>query len=243
MRAFMTFALVLLTSLTAQPATFEEANQLYEQGRYADARASYESLQKEGRVSANLFYNLGNTEYRLNERGRAALEYERALALEPDHPEARTNLELVRKQTGARLLPASVRERFVLPWSSGAYSVLTALALWAAIFAGAGIVFFRQRDSFTYWGLAITGMLAGGYGAFALSWHASQRSLAIVLEPEVTARVAAADRAAAVEPLPAGSRVRVLRERGAWVYCALPGAGRGWLPRKSIETLQPGAAS
>jgi hypothetical protein len=41
------------------------------------------------------------------------------------------------------------------------------------------------------------------------------------------------------EALPAGSQVRVLSERGEWVYCELPGMGRGWIPDGAVERVRP----
>src|SRR4051812_5099259 len=94
---------LILLAMTANAATFEEANQLYEKGKFEHARAAYETVAASGGRTANLFFNLGNAEYRLGHAGRAALDYERALALDPAHPEARMNLNLVREQSGARL--------------------------------------------------------------------------------------------------------------------------------------------
>src|SRR5262245_33914426 len=39
---------------------FEEANKLYEQGRYPDAAKAYAELVKVGQVSSALYFNLGN---------------------------------------------------------------------------------------------------------------------------------------------------------------------------------------
>ena len=67
---------------------------------------------------------------------------------------------------------------------------------------------------------------------------AVSNNVAIVTAKETAARLAPADRASVAEPLPAGSRVRVLSERGDWIYCALPGGGRGWIPETQIERVR-----
>ena len=33
--------------------------------------------------------------------------------------------------------------------------------------------------------------------------------------------------------------VRVLSERGEWIYCELPGQGRGWIPDGAVERVRP----
>ena len=52
-------------------------------------------------MNSALFYNLANAQYRLGNLGQAILNYERALALEPRHPEAAANLRLVRDKARA----------------------------------------------------------------------------------------------------------------------------------------------
>lgn len=55
------------------------------------------ALEKDG-PSSDLYYNLGNTYYRLNDAGHAVICYERALRYNPANKEARTNLAFVRRQ-------------------------------------------------------------------------------------------------------------------------------------------------
>jgi hypothetical protein len=34
--------------------------------------------------------------------------------------------------------------------------------------------------------------------------------------------------------------VQILRERGEWLYCMLPGQKPGWLPRPAVERVRLG---
>ena len=83
--------------------SFDAANKLYEAGQFAQAQEAYTQLAKEGPLSANLYYNRGNAEWKQGNGGAAVADYERALALEPSHPEARANLDFAREQTGAQI--------------------------------------------------------------------------------------------------------------------------------------------
>lgn len=51
-------------------------------------------IQQQG-ASAKLYYNLGNSYYRLGEMGNAILAYERALRLDPSDDDVRNNLAFV----------------------------------------------------------------------------------------------------------------------------------------------------
>ena len=63
----------------------EQANKAYSEDKFIEALKLYEeAVAKEG-VSTELYYNIGNTYYRLGSKGKAILYYERALALDPSN--------------------------------------------------------------------------------------------------------------------------------------------------------------
>jgi hypothetical protein len=157
--------------------------------------------------------------------------------LEPSHPEATANLALVRSKTGALLIEPASLDRFVPPWPAAIFPVLAAVAGWLALFSLV-LLFMKGRDANgLVWLVFFVALALGGWAGVVMVAENSDRALAIVLEAEITARTAPAELAATVEPLPAGSQVRVLSERGEWTYCELPGDRRGWLPTSSIERL------
>ncbi|HEY2341689.1 MAG TPA: tetratricopeptide repeat protein [Chthoniobacteraceae bacterium] len=217
---------------------FDAANQLYDQGRFTEAKQQYEKLATSGSASANLYFNLGNTEYRLGDRGRAILDYERALALDPRHPEARSNLQLVREKSGARVPAATSLEHAILPWPSDNYAILASIAGWLAIFSAAAMWLYKKSDHLLLWATMLASLCAAGYCGVALWQDAQQADLGIVTAKESIARLEPADRAASAETLPAGSRVRVLSEHGDWIYCELPSGIRGWLPASTMERVR-----
>jgi tetratricopeptide (TPR) repeat protein len=235
LRLLLLFLLAALP-VFAGPVAFKEATQLYEAQDYQGARERYEQLLSDGVFSANIFYDLGNTEYRLKRPGYAALAYERALMLEPRHHEAAANLALLRAQAGARSLPALPVEALLLPLPAPVYVSVAALAFWGAVLSGAALLLWRRTPGMLVL-VCVACVLVGAYAGAALWKVARDQAAAVVVVPEAVARLDAADRAGVAEALPAGSDVRVLSEHGDWIYCELPSGGRGWLPRKSIEKV------
>ena len=63
-------------------------------------------------------------------------------------------------------------------------------------------------------------------------------ALAVITAKQVEARLATADNAKSVLLLPAGSEIKILSERGDWVYAALPNDQRGWIPATSAERVR-----
>jgi hypothetical protein len=230
----------LLFSLRAFAASgdFEAANRAYDEGKFGEAKAGYEKVVEAGEWSANLFYNLGNADYRLGAVGRAILDYERALALDPSHPEAQANLALLRKQTGAHLRAPMWQDKLFPARSLDVWTLVVAAGGWLTL---AGLIFIftsRRSDKGLLWGGTLASALLCAYAAGVLWWRTPDQTMAVVVGGKTEARLAPADSAGLAEALPVGSRVRVLSERGEWVYCALPGSGRGWIPRPALERVR-----
>ena len=80
---------------------FTRANRAYEQGDYQKAAGLYRRMLEEGYESGNLYYNLGNCYYKLKQKGRAILYYEKARRLIPGDADLQTNLTYVGRGTAA----------------------------------------------------------------------------------------------------------------------------------------------
>ena len=106
--AVLLLALAVSGILQAQDPeqTFERANQLYQQNKFADARDAYESLLTNGYESGALYYNLGNAYYKLGNVARAILNYERGLRLIPNDEDLHHNLLLANLMTVDKIEPA-----------------------------------------------------------------------------------------------------------------------------------------
>lgn len=97
--------LSVLLALTVQPsrsantegnagAAYNKGIELYEKNEYRAAAAEF-SKAAEDVKSPEIYYNLGNCYYRLNEYPQARLAWERALGIDPSYSDARYNLSIV----------------------------------------------------------------------------------------------------------------------------------------------------
>ena len=105
--------LLLLLPLSAHAVTKAEADSAYTNEQYQKAAELYEQLLKQG-VSADLYYNLGNAYYRMDNMTQAVLNYERALLLSPGDGDIRFNLQMARSKTIDKIVPES--EMFFVTW-------------------------------------------------------------------------------------------------------------------------------
>lgn len=248
-RGILTFALgcawlgligLIPTTFAQADTQFVKANQEYAAGHFKEAIDHYEALVRSREWSAPLFYNLGNAYFRVKDFGRAILNYERALALEPHHPEAQANLRIVRDEGRALELSESWAERYLRFGTVNQNVIAASVAFWVGVFCMAALIFSRRRST-RIMALSIFSLSIFALLMFAIFWIENGnrgKALAIITGNEIEARLATADNANSVLALPPGSEVKIARERGDWVYAALPNNLRGWIPAKSVEKVR-----
>jgi tetratricopeptide (TPR) repeat protein len=86
--------------LLAQNQTlFEKANTLYNEGKYAEAIDNYSAILETEKHSADLYYNLANAHYKLNNIAPSIYYYEKALLLNPNDDDIKNNIAFAKNMT------------------------------------------------------------------------------------------------------------------------------------------------
>ena len=78
---------------------FEKANEFYNNGDFDSAVSLYEDILEANLHSAELYYNLGNSYYKLNKIAPSIYYYEKALLLSPRDKDVLNNLRFAQKMT------------------------------------------------------------------------------------------------------------------------------------------------
>lgn len=113
---------------TTTHVTKAEADSAYIRNDFAAAVELYESILKNDGESSDIYYNLGNSYYKMNNIAKAVLNYERALLLNPGNGDIRFNLELARSKTVDKVTPPS--EMFFVTWTQSLINTMSEKA-WA----------------------------------------------------------------------------------------------------------------
>ena len=94
------YLFLLITQVFFAQSAFDKGNALYQKGEYQQAADVFENIVKEDKQeSAEVYYNLANCYYKLNKVAPSIYNYEKALSLNPNHPEALNNLKFAKKRT------------------------------------------------------------------------------------------------------------------------------------------------
>ena len=85
---------ILVTATIAKAQSLQDAADAYSKENYSASVQIYEKMSDSIGVSPELYYNLGNSYYKLKNYPKAILNYERALLLSPGDEDIKFNLEL-----------------------------------------------------------------------------------------------------------------------------------------------------
>ncbi len=240
-----------------QLVQLEQANRAFEQaltsptpetaqGYYRQAMAGYEQLVAAGIRNARLYYNLGNTYFRLHDLGRAILYYRRGLRLEPGNRQLQANLHDARSRRTDQIDVSSQRQPTLFPqlffWSD-TLSVPTqwALALGGYYLAwGCALAHLVWRRASLRWCLAGAAFVCLVFAASTWLTQSQYTTRAgVIVAEEVVMRKGNGESYTPQLPqsLHAGTEFVVLEERGSWLAIQLDNGISGWIRRDSAMLL------
>jgi tetratricopeptide (TPR) repeat protein len=116
MRKMVFLFLILANAITAQnvDSLFVVANNFYKNGNFKKAVETYKEIESSSLVSSELYYNLGNANYKLNKVGPTIYYYEKALKINPLNDDVKNNLVFAKRLALDNIeeLPKTVFQKF-----------------------------------------------------------------------------------------------------------------------------------
>ncbi|MCB0657602.1 MAG: SH3 domain-containing protein [Saprospiraceae bacterium] len=243
--AFMLW--VIATLHASDTATLQQAAEAYQAKDFRTAANQYEALISAGYTDAGLYYNLGNCYAAMHDRGRAILNYEKALRIKPYFRDARHNLMLVSQPVEDVI--AVLPPFFLVRWLRAAanvltvtgWAVLTILLSWVVLAMLIIYIWFQDRLSRS-WSLPL-GILTLSLLLFSagLGWYRNHLqnddSVAVVMQEGSDFKYAPEENSETIHALPAGTRVELVDTIGAWYKVILTNKDEGWVEKSAVEHL------
>ncbi len=247
-RLLTILAIVLLFPLQGMSEGYKQqwrrATDSYMQKQYDSAAYYFEQVAATKPQNAEVYYNLGNTYYRLNRIALAVLNYERALRIDPSNKDAQDNLAI----TQARIthqVPHS-EEIFFMEWwkNTTSHTKATGWAI-AALITFVLIIACIWSRRFGKIGSRIPVQVPGILGfvcvvflvfAFVAAGRSVNSSGAVVMENDA-ALMNNEQKGKPTALLPEGVTVQIISERGMWVEISLPDGRTGWVQQAQISKI------
>ena len=240
-------------SLSAQitaKADFSKAlgDSAYAQGRYNDAVTIYETVIVNEGGSVELYYNLGNAFFRTNMIGKAVLNYERALRLDPTDKDTKANLEYALAMTKDEI--AEQYELFLTTWFKAVVNIMDVTS-WAVTAVVAFIIsllmlllfFFSNRPALRKSALAVVIIslfvtIFANIAASHIHAYMNDRSEAVVMREEAYLKSTPDNSGTELIKVHEGRKVKIVDDTmKEWKEVELEDGTVGWVPAVVIERI------
>lgn len=232
---------------TSHAVTKAQADSAYQQEQYQQAAQIYEQLLKRGE-SADLYYNLGNAYYRMEDITHAVLAYERALLLSPGDADVRFNLQMARSKTIDKIVPESemffvtwyrslVRLMSVDAWARTAIVALLSAMLLILVYLFAQRIWLRKVGFFGGVLFFVVFLAANIFG-FQLQQSLLHRTGAIIIRSAVPVKSTPSQNGTDLFILHEGTRVNIVDDTmKGWREIRVADGKSGWVEVKEIEVI------
>jgi len=223
---------------------FERANRNYRESQYEEAISIYEKLAEKYPKASALFYNLGNSYYRVKKLGAAILAYERALVLEPRNSDVRHNLDYSRGLLEYRIKDKRnwylrMGDKTLRHVTEREVHSLGLLVYFLFIGSCVFVLFFRRGLP---WGWVRKSLLLLTvlFSVVAVVKNMQVRVIrdAIVMTPKAEARYGPSDSDQVAFRLGEGLKVSVVDHRESWSRILLVSGESGWIRKDQIVEVQ-----
>ena len=223
------------------------ADSAYIRNDFTTAIQIYEMILRTGE-SADIYYNLGNSYYKIGDIAKAILNYERALILKPANKDIRSNLEIARAKTVDKV--TDVPELFFITWLK---SITNSMGIQSwAIIAISFFLLFIVSIYFFFFSTKIVArktffILALFFLVFCVIANISaafqrrvrlNRMNAIIISPSVTIRSTPNDNGTSLFILHEGRKVFIKDDSMKdWREIQLEDGNVGWVKKIDLEVI------
>lgn len=228
--------------------TKAQADSAYITNDFASAVYLYENILANQGESADIYYNLGNSYYKMDNIAKAIVNYEKALVLNPANGDIRFNLELAQSKTVDKVTPIS--EVFLVTWMKDLTNLMSEKG-WAKMgvitfilmLLMLALYFFSKKIAIKKIGfiaavcLLFICILANIF-ASSQKDKAQSHGSAIIMTPSITVKSTPNEGGTDLFILHEGRKVNIkdntMRE---WKEIQLEDGNAGWVPASAIEII------
>jgi tetratricopeptide (TPR) repeat protein len=249
MKKYLFLLLIIASSVVAQTSDelFNNANDLYKNENIEEAIELYKKIESQGIVSSELYYNLGNSYYKLNKVGPSIYYYEKALKINPLNEDVKNNLVFAKRLALDNIeeLPKTIFQKFNKNWlqklSYNDWAIMT------VVFSFLGsllFLFFYFSDSPSkkrFYFMTSTFSFLLLIFAFLITYNqytvTKKNKVAIVFAIKTAVRNAPTLNSEEVFTLHEGTKVIVLDRLDDWRKIKLADGKLGWIIADEIKLL------
>ena len=240
------YIILLLSNTQGLDSIFDQSNAFYTDGKYQMAIDGYQDILNSGYESAELYYNLGNAYYKLNNIPESNFFYEKARSISPTDEDILINLSYAQNLRIDKIekLPITQTQNFKINilnlLSEKGWSVLLIILAWIACVSF--VLYLSVNNSgnkrifFTQFIILMIGLIV----VFTINYEKKKlnnEKFAIIYDKEIEVWSEPNKISELKFLLHEGTKVKQVDTIQDWVNIQLENGTLGWIQSSSIKTL------
>jgi tetratricopeptide (TPR) repeat protein len=229
--------------------TFNKGNALYNEGKFQEAITTYESILANNVHSAELYYNLANSYYKLNRIAPSIFYYEKALQISPNDSDVINNLAFAQNMTIDAIdnVPEVGVSKFIkgivntFHFDTWAIISVSCIILFVVLFLAYYFAYstVKKRLSFVSSFALLVIAMATLFFAFQKQVLDKKDNPAIVFSQESDVKAEPNLRSESAFQVHEGTKVQVLESyNGTWTKVQIANGKTGWIATEDIKLLK-----
>ena len=224
-----------------------KANQQYDEGIYHKAIQNYILIIDDNVESAQLYYNLGNAYFKINDLASAILYYEKAKKINPNDDDINYNLGVANSRIVDKI--ESVPQIIFKRWWNQFYNTFSANS-WARVAIGLFIftlffaaIYLLARTRFVKKIFFVLGLIflllsiASYFVSYQKYYYTNTHKEAILFAPTITVKSSPNRNSVDLFVIHEGAKVYILDHVGEWIEIRIANGSVGWLPVSEIKYI------
>ena len=244
---YILISLFSLGLFAQNQSLFEQGNQLYNDGKYAQAIDKYKAILETENHSAELYFNLANAHYKLNHIAPSIYYYEKALKLSPKDQDIKNNLAFANNMTidDIEVIPNAGFSKLIrnitdiMSFDSWAKLAVASVIMFVLIF----LIYYFTYSTFKKRLAFITSNLFLFLAAIsvAIAFHNynlnKKDKPAIIFAQETVIKSEPNNRSQELFRLHEGTKVQIIDTINQWKEIKLTDGKTGWIENEDIKAL------
>ncbi|MBD3169139.1 MAG: tetratricopeptide repeat protein [candidate division Zixibacteria bacterium] len=224
---------------------FRQGIEYYNEGDYIGAIEVFSDLVDRGYRRSELYYNLGCAYFKSGTLGKAILNFNRALELDPSDEDARINLQYARSFTIDKI--EELDRSFIWEIYEGIINLLNintgliinALILWLFALIVIAIIWFKWRNKFAWYVFSITLLLlitASAISAYRINNEMNTRNGVLIVK-QADVRTGPGDDFSLQFTAHEGLEFEIESEREGYWRIQLKNGLKGWVEQDAVGVI------
>lgn len=236
-----------LYSQESANSLFAKGNKAYNEANYTDAVAHYQQILEQGVHSAELYYNLGNAYYRLNQVAESIYFFEKAKQLDPKNQDIQINSSFAQNMTIDAIEPlprsqlAELKIGLFDLFELDRWGQLTVVLLWVFAILFLGYLITRNpslKRKFFFFSVALFFLFLGTFSITYFKDRAEeQNKYAILFSKQIDTWSEPNLQGDLLFQLHEGTKVQLLDSLSEWQKIRIANGSEGWLKNAALRKL------